>query len=109
MALLAPPSASIAPFHNSQVLPCMLHPRLGLPTCPSISTSGLCLPIRPNSSYLPYCQVLHCVMYPRLEFDLPILSLDLVASSGRVTLAIIDPCPVSTSLQLPTHYLQGVR
>ena len=49
-------------------------------------------------------------MYPRPDFDLPILSLDLVAGEGgRVPLAIIDPCPVSRSLQLPPHYLQGVR
>lgn len=27
-------------------------------------------------------QVFHCVMYPRLDFDLPILSMDLVASAG---------------------------
>ena len=49
-------------------------------------------------------------MYPRPDFDLPILSLDLVAGEGgRVPLAIIDPCPVSRSLRLPPHYLQGVR
>lgn len=49
-------------------------------------------------------QVLHCVMYPRPNFDLPILSLDLVAMEGRVTLAIIDPCPVTQDLSLPAYY-----
>lgn len=48
-------------------------------------------------------------MYPRQEFDLPILSLDLVANSGRVSLAIIDPCPVNSMLRLPPLYQQAVR
>lgn len=54
-------------------------------------------------------QVVHCVMYPRVEFDLPILSLDLVASGDRVTLAIVDPCPVTGNLSLPPYYANSVR
>ncbi|EFN55495.1 hypothetical protein CHLNCDRAFT_23364, partial [Chlorella variabilis] len=54
-------------------------------------------------------QVFHCVMYPRLEYDLPILSMDLVANAGRVSLAIVDPCPLSPGLQLPPVYEQPVR
>lgn len=54
-------------------------------------------------------QVLHCVMYPRNTFDLPILSLDVVAYKGRPTFAIIDPCPVTNSLQLPPLYVNSVR
>ena len=58
----------------------------------------------------PHClQVFHCVMYPRLEYDLPILSMDLVANAGRVSLAIVDPCPLSPGLQLPPVYEQPVR
>lgn len=53
-------------------------------------------------------QVFHCVMYPRINFDLPILSLDMVSVDGRVTLAIIDPCPVTTNLTLPQFYQQSV-
>lgn len=54
-------------------------------------------------------QVVHCVMYPRLNFDLPILSIDMVASDGRITLCIIDPCPVTTNLTLPSHYLGPIH
>lgn len=53
-------------------------------------------------------QVVHCVMYPYPAVDLPILSLDMVLSGGRVTLAIIDPCPVSRDLQLPPFYARSV-
>lgn len=49
-------------------------------------------------------QVMHMVMYPRYDFDIPILALDLVAAGGAVTLAIIDACPVSPRLNLPQHY-----
>jgi hypothetical protein len=62
------------------------------------------------ASPLPaYLQVLHCVMYPRLQYDLPILSMDLVANDGRVSLAIVDPCPVSATLELPPFYDAPVR
>jgi phycocyanobilin:ferredoxin oxidoreductase len=52
-------------------------------------------------------QVVHCVMYPRPEFDLPILSLDVVANGDRVSLAIIDPCPVTGNLSLPEFYVKS--
>lgn len=48
-------------------------------------------------------------MFPRVTFDLPILSMDLVANGGRVSLAVIDPCPVSANLQLPAFYEGPVR
>lgn len=54
-------------------------------------------------------QVFHCVICPRLEFDLPILSIDLVVANERVTLAIVDPCPLSPSLKLPPIYEGAVR
>lgn len=56
-------------------------------------------------------QVFHCVMYPRLQFDLPILSMDLVASAetGAVSLAIADPCPVTPDLSLPSFYAEPIR
>lgn len=53
-------------------------------------------------------QVLHCVMFPRNIFDVPILSLDMVAYNGRPTFAIIDPCPVSQDLSLPKVYATSV-
>ena len=48
-------------------------------------------------------------MYPRVSFDLPILSLDLVAYKGRPSLAVIDPCPVNTNLTLPSLYANSVN
>lgn len=54
-------------------------------------------------------QIFHCVMYPNLDFDLPILSMDVVANNGRVSLAIIDPCPTSPNLQLPPVFESSVK
>ena len=56
-------------------------------------------------------QVLHCVLYPRLEYDLPILSVDMVgsAATGRITLAIADPCPAAMDRSLPPAYAETVR
>ena len=51
--------------------------------------------------------VLHVVLYPRYKYDLPVLAMDLVVvPGGRVSLAIVDACPVSKNLSLPPHYLQ---
>jgi phycocyanobilin:ferredoxin oxidoreductase len=54
-------------------------------------------------------QVLHCVMYPHLTFDLPLLSMDLVTNEGRVTFAIIDPCPSSLGRVLPPYYPAAIN
>lgn len=43
---------------------------------------------------------------PRYDFDLPILALDLVVAANRVTLAVVDACPLSRDLSLPRHYMQ---
>lgn len=51
-------------------------------------------------------QVLHCVMYPWVNYDLPILCMDLVAKDGVVSLGIIDPCPVSIDRALSPAYVQ---
>ena len=48
-------------------------------------------------------------MYPHTEYDLPILSLDVVAKDGVVSLGIIDPCPVSMTTLLPQEYSRMVR
>ncbi|KAK9814432.1 hypothetical protein WJX72_005832 [[Myrmecia] bisecta] len=54
-------------------------------------------------------QVMHCVMYPKGNFDFPILSMDLVGKDDRVSLGIIDPCPVAMDRSLPPLYAQAVR
>ena len=43
-------------------------------------------------------QILHCVFFPDPRFNLPIFGVDLVASNGQVTAAILDLSPVSNSL-----------
>ncbi len=49
-------------------------------------------------------------MYPRLEYDLPILSMDMVGKSGgAISLAVIDPCPVSLNRSLPPQYYGTVK
>lgn len=54
-------------------------------------------------------QVLHCVMFPRLEYDLPILGMDIVGVKDRISLAVIDCSPVAMDRSLPPLYAQGVR
>ncbi|GLC43951.1 hypothetical protein PLESTB_000213300 [Pleodorina starrii] len=51
-------------------------------------------------------QVLHVVLYPRYNYDLPIFGLDIVMVNGRVTLAVVDCCPVRHGLKLPQQYME---
>ena len=48
-------------------------------------------------------------MYPRMEYDLPILSFDMVGKDDRVSLVCIDPCPVAMDRSLPPVYVSLVR
>ena len=43
-------------------------------------------------------------MYPRAEYDLPIMSMDVVAKDGNISLGIIDPCPSRMNGSLPDDY-----
>lgn len=43
-------------------------------------------------------------MYPRADYDLPIMSMDLVAKDGNISLGIIDPCPSRLDGSLPEDY-----
>ena len=52
--------------------------------------------------------VLHCVMYPWIDFPLPIFSLDLVGSPAGVSLAIVDPGPATLDRALPAPYAAAV-
>ena len=40
--------------------------------------------------------ILHCVMFPRPNFRLPILGIDIVAGRGQISAAIVDLSPVSS-------------
>ncbi|KAK9796624.1 hypothetical protein WJX73_002588 [Symbiochloris irregularis] len=49
-------------------------------------------------------QVLHAVIFPRLEYDIPILSMDMVGKGNQVSLCIIDPCPVRLDRSIPGFF-----
>ena len=52
--------------------------------------------------------ILHCVMFPRSEFDLPIFGADLVSGRGQLAMAIADLSPVQENQQLPDAYEQAL-
>src|SRR5919202_1685070 len=45
--------------------------------------------------------ILHCVMFPRPEYALPMFGTDIVAGKGQVSAAIADLSPVSSDRTLP--------
>lgn len=62
--------------------------------------------------------ILHCVMFPRPEYDLPMFGADLVGGRGQISAAIADLSPVSApiaedgvpgSRPLPTPYTEALR
>lgn len=48
--------------------------------------------------------ILHCVMFPRPEYNLPMFGCDLVGGRGQISAAIADLSPVSGERSLPTTY-----
>ncbi|WP_448572706.1 phycocyanobilin:ferredoxin oxidoreductase [Trichothermofontia sp.] len=48
--------------------------------------------------------ILHCVMFPRPEYDLPMFGSDLVGGRGQISMAIADLSPVSEDHTLPASY-----
>lgn len=48
--------------------------------------------------------ILHCVMFPRPNYNLPILGIDIVAGRGQISAAIVDLSPVLSDRTLPTKY-----
>lgn len=48
--------------------------------------------------------ILHCVVFPRPEYDLPIFGCDLVGGRGQISAAIADLSPVSPEGRLPQVY-----
>jgi len=50
--------------------------------------------------------ILHCVMFPRPEYDLPLFGADLVGGRGQISMAIADLSPVSGTL--PAGYLEAL-
>lgn len=50
--------------------------------------------------------ILHCVMFPRPEYDLPMFGCDLVAGRGQISAAIADLSPLNYLRVLPDTYRQ---
>lgn len=60
--------------------------------------------------------ILHCVMFPRPEYALPMFGCDLVGGRGQISAAIVDLSPVagnsedlSTTPTLPNGYVQALN
>lgn len=56
-----------------------------------------------------HLDILHCVMFPRTNFPLPIFGVDLVAGRGQISAAIVDLSPVSADRSLPINYRQALQ
>lgn len=50
--------------------------------------------------------ILHCVMFPRPNYDLPIFGVDLVGSKAGIGAAIVDLSPVNKDRSIPHDYRQ---
>lgn len=48
--------------------------------------------------------ILHCVMFPRSDYALPMFGTDLVGGRGQISMAIADLSPVSPDRSLPAGY-----
>ncbi|MEM9923088.1 MAG: phycocyanobilin:ferredoxin oxidoreductase [Cyanobacteria bacterium P01_D01_bin.50] len=52
----------------------------------------------------PMLDILHCVMFPRAEYDLPMFGCDLVGGKGQISAAIADLSPLRMRGSLPSNY-----
>lgn len=52
--------------------------------------------------------ILHCVMFPRPEYSLPMFGCDIVAGRGTVSAAIADLSPANPQLKLSDDYYQAL-
>lgn len=57
----------------------------------------------------PALDILHCVMFPRPEYDLPIFGADLVGGRGQISMAIADLSSVNATQTLPHPYPAELR
>lgn len=53
--------------------------------------------------------ILHCVMFPRSDYALPMFGTDLVGGRGQISAAIADLSPTSLDRQLPKAYQQDLN
>jgi phycocyanobilin:ferredoxin oxidoreductase len=48
--------------------------------------------------------ILHCVMFPRSDYALPMFGTDIVGARGQVSAAIADLSPINSDFTLPSAY-----
>ncbi|MBD2665971.1 phycocyanobilin:ferredoxin oxidoreductase [Richelia sinica FACHB-800] len=53
--------------------------------------------------------ILHCVMFPRPEYDIPMFGCDLVGGRGQISAAIADLSPVNLERILPAGYNSALQ
>ncbi len=53
--------------------------------------------------------ILHCVMFPRPEYALPMFGCDLVGGRGQISAAIVDLSPTSGDRSLPNAYRHALQ
>ena len=53
--------------------------------------------------------ILHCVMFPRPDYALPMFGCDLVGGRGQISAAIADLSPLSQDRSLPTQYATALQ
>lgn len=54
--------------------------------------------------------ILHCVMFPRPEYDLPMFGTDLVGGrKNNISAAIVDLSPTNTAQKLPERYRDALK
>jgi phycocyanobilin:ferredoxin oxidoreductase len=53
--------------------------------------------------------ILHCVMFPKSDYALPMFGTDLVGGRGQISAAIVDLSPVHADHNLPASYLAALR
>jgi phycocyanobilin:ferredoxin oxidoreductase len=52
--------------------------------------------------------ILHCVMFPNPDYDLPIFGADIVCGRGVISAAIVDLSPVNRDRSLPVSYQRAL-
>jgi phycocyanobilin:ferredoxin oxidoreductase len=53
-------------------------------------------------------EILHCVMFPRTTYPLPLFGTDIVSGRGTISAAIADLSPVNRDRQLPKPYISAL-
>lgn len=53
--------------------------------------------------------ILHCVMFPRPEYALPMFGCDLVGGRGQISAAIADLSPLSAERTMPAEYTYALK